>query len=153
MSKERRNAYRVPDSRLITEIADNRPAAAAVVNISYTGVYTIKPVNAGPIRGPEIVQVEIPVPEAGESIWAKGQVVFETQGRNAFGTGIRFLAMADRHHRLLDDLIETRREKMAKDVEQQMLWRQQLCDHPAPMAAPPPPTQTDNTVKMYMFPK
>jgi hypothetical protein len=104
------------------------------------------------LRDSGIIQVEIPLPEASESIWAKGQVVFVTHDHNAVGTGIRILDMADLHYRLLDDLVETRRQKFLADMEQHLRWRKELCAHPAPYSVPPPPRLTENTVKIYMLP-
>ena len=151
MSTERRNAIRVPDNRLITEIASNRPSAASVINISCTGLFTMKPTMSSGLRDSRIIQIEIPLPEASESIWAKGQVVFMTHDHNTVGTGIRILDMADLHYRLLDDLVETRREKALAEMERQLRWRKELCAHPSPYSVPPPAGRTENTVKIYMI--
>jgi len=149
MSHDRRQTLRVPESRLITEIVVERPSPASVVNLSATGIYTVKPISSG-LYGPRLVQLEIPLPEASESVWAAGDIVFETVGNGGVGTGIRFREMARFHHNLLKDLVEQRRRMILAAMLQQIKWRKELATHPSPFVAPPPPTHED-TVKMYLL--
>lgn len=151
MSNDRRQALRVNESRLVTEIITERPSAASTVNLSSTGLYTVKPFVSCPV-GPRQIQVEIPVPEASESIWAVGEVVFEQVGSNSIGTGIRFLAMADMHWNLLEDLVEFRRQETLASMLREIKWRRELAAHPSPFTAPPPPVRED-TVVMYQPPR
>jgi hypothetical protein len=118
MASERRDTLRVPDNRLITEFVRNRPDAASIVNLSYEGIYTLKSTRSRSVRGPRKIQMEIPVPEASESIWALGKIVFERVGMSCVGSGIRFLAMADSHKTLLMDLIEARRHQLLAEMIQ-----------------------------------
>ena len=69
MAMERRYTLRVPDNRLITEIASEKPSAASIVNVSNTGLFTVKKATMNTV-GHRLIQMEIPVPEASESIWA-----------------------------------------------------------------------------------
>jgi len=128
---------RVNDNRLITEIVSEQPCAASVVNLNSSGLFTVKPAQIG-LHGPKIVQVEIPLPEACETVWAKGQVVFEALNTQKVGSGIHLLGMADRHRRLLDELVEMRRQEMMAHLMQQIRLRKELGAHPSPFAAPPP---------------
>jgi hypothetical protein len=148
MSLDRRETLRVPESRLITEIVLERPSAASIVNLSATGLYTVKPISSG-LYGPHVVQFEIPVPEASESIWAAGDIVFESVGTGGVGTGIRFREMARFHKGLLQDIVEQRRQEILAAMLQQIKWRKELAAHPSPFVAPPPPLHED-TVKMYL---
>jgi len=118
MASERRDTLRVPDNRLITEFVFNRPDAASIVNLSCEGIYTVKSMRSRGVRGPRKIQMEIPVPEASESIWALGEIVFERVGMSCIGSGIRFLAMAESHKTLLMDLIEARRHQLLAEMVQ-----------------------------------
>jgi hypothetical protein len=149
MSMDRRQTLRVPESRLITEIVVERPSPASIVNLSATGLYTVKPISSG-LYGPRLVQLEIPVPEASESIWAAGDIVFESVGNGGVGTGIRFREMARFHHGLLQDIVELRRQEILAAMLQQIKWRKELAAHPSPFVAPPPILHED-TVKMYLI--
>ncbi|MCU0663691.1 MAG: PilZ domain-containing protein [Myxococcota bacterium] len=148
MKSDRRDTLRIPDSRLVTEIVCENPAAASIVNLSITGIYTVKPSPRRPL-GPRKVQLEIPLPEASETIWAMGEVVFDRVARRNMGSGIRFKAMADCHHRLLRDLVEYRRQEVLSRMLEELKWRKSLAKHPSPFSAPPPPLSVD-TVKMYL---
>jgi hypothetical protein len=60
-------------------------------------------------RSSAIVQLEIPLPEAGETLWAKGEVVYDRFDSLFHGTAIRFASMARAHQRMLREwLWETR---------------------------------------------
>ena len=151
MSTNRRNNIRVPDTRLITEIVSDRPYPASIVNMSATGIFTVKP-SSPPLRERDmgkVVQFDIPIPEASESIWAAGKVVFESRRMRAMGAGIKFVAMANSHKRLLDEFVDHLRHEMMSQILREAKWRLELGAHPSPFVAPPPPVVHENTVKMY----
>lgn len=150
MSCDRREVIRVPESRLITEIINEKPNVASIVNVSPQGLFTIKPKKPS-LFGVERVQLEIPIPEASESVWAVGEVVFERKGLSALGSGIRFLAMADRHRRLIRDMVEYRRQVLLERMMREIERRKQLAAHPSPFTGPPP-APTQDTVKMFILP-
>ncbi len=137
MSRDRRQQIRINDNRLITEIVAERPWASSVVNLNAGGLFTIKPATMG-LHGPKIVQVEIPLPEASETVWAKGKVVFEALNNQNVGAGIHFLAMADMHRNLLKDLVEVRRQEMIAKMMLEIKLRKELGAFPTPYMAPPP---------------
>jgi hypothetical protein len=151
MKSDRRDTLRIPDCRLITEILGEDPSAASIVNLSTTGLYTVKPSLSRPL-GPRMVQLEIPLPEAGETLWALGEVVFDRVARRNMGSGIRFKAMAAGHQRLLRDLVEYRRQEVLGRMLEELKWRKSLAEHPSPFSGPPPPLSED-TVKMYLSEK
>ena len=150
MSQDRRVACRVPDSRLITEIVSERPFVASIVNVSDTGIYTVKPITSG-MRGPRLLQLEIPIPEANDSVWATGEVMFEAVGSGTVGAGIRFHTMARAHRAMISDLVEYRRQQIVGALLQEIRWRKELAANPSPFVQPPPPVVED-TVKMYLLP-
>jgi len=151
MTQDRREDLRVPESRLITEIEIERPFAASIVNLSSSGIYTVKPASSG-LTGKRRIQLEIPIFETGDSVWASGEIVFERVGTQAVGTGIRFLEMAGVHRRLIADLVEERRQDILRSMLREIRWRKELAAHPSPFAAPPPQVHED-TVRMYLAPE
>jgi hypothetical protein len=150
MTQDRRVNFRVPDSRLITEIVSENPFAASIVNVSDTGIYTVKPVTAG-VRGPRLVQLEIPIPEASDSVWATGEIMFETVSTRTVGAGIRFCNIARPHRRMIADLVEHRRKQILAAMLHEIRWRKELALNPSPFTAAPPPL-TEDTVRMYLLP-
>ncbi len=150
MGIERRHALRVPDCRMITEINQENPNTSSVVNFSATGVFTVKPKSFNRL-GPRKVQLEIPVPEAAQTVWALGEVVFDRVSPKNCGSGIRFLAMAGKDERLIQEFIEYRRNEIVGQMMREIRWRKQLAAHPSPFAAPPPPVR-ENTVPMWVLP-
>jgi hypothetical protein len=150
MTQDRRAGCRVPDSRLITEIVSENPFAASIVNVSDTGIYTVKPVTSG-MRGPRLIQLEIPIPEASDSVWATGEIVFEAVSSRTVGAGILFRTMARAHRRMIADLVEYRRQQILAAMLREIKWRKELAANPSPFTAPPPPL-TEDTVRMYLLP-
>ncbi len=151
MVTDRRIKIRVPDNRLITEIVSERPNAASLVNVSDTGFYSVKPTVSRRLRGPRQVQVEIPLPEASESVWALGEVVFERLGLSCIGSGIRFLYMADGHRNLIRDLVAIRKQNLMAMLVEGIQEKKDLAKNPSPFAFDPPKLSED-TVKMYLLP-
>ncbi|MCP4680546.1 MAG: PilZ domain-containing protein [Deltaproteobacteria bacterium] len=149
MMQDRRDTVRVPDNRLITEIIDDKPNAASVINMSGYGLYTIKASPRAP-RGPRIIQLEIPVPEASDSIWAMGEIVFERVGMSCVGAGIRLLNMADRHYSLLKDMVEYRRQEILQRMMTGIKWRKDLAKSCTPFTSKPQ-ALTEDTVRMYLL--
>jgi hypothetical protein len=149
MSSDRRENLRVPDNRLITEFISDRPNAASVVNVSDTGIFTVKPPSRLRYRpGSRIIQLEIPVPEASESVWASGEVVFERAGQSAIGSGIRFVSMADFHRKLIRDVVEYRKQDMLGQMLREIKRRKELAVDPTPFPQAMP-SLSENTVRMY----
>lgn len=153
MSNERRVSLRVPESRLITQIVAERPCVASIINLSATGLFTVKP-SPRIMGDSRIVQLEIPLPEASETVWAAGRVMFERSGQSCIGSGIHFVAMADRDRRLIGDLVEWHRHEILSRMMEEIRRHKQLFAFPSPFGSPvPPPPLTENTVRMYLIPK
>jgi hypothetical protein len=152
MSSDRRDTLRIPDNRLITEFVLNRPDAASIVNLSSEGIYTVKSTRNRSLRGPRKIQMEIPVPEASEAIWAVGEIVFERVGMSCVGSGIRFLTMAQRHKDLLRDLIEVRRHELLAQMIHVAQAQKDLTRIPS-VGDPGPPSPRENTQVMYRLGK
>lgn len=104
MSKDRRHNTRIPIELPIIQFIDNRPIRSLVSNLSATGLHSchaVEPMS----RSSRLIQLEFPLPGVAEPLWAKAEVVYDTIGPCYHGTGVRFIAIADAHRRLLEEWI------------------------------------------------
>ena len=56
-----------------------------------------------------MIQLDLPLPGFGESLWASAEVVYDALDPFFHGTGLRFLSMAPLHERLLGEWLEAAR--------------------------------------------
>jgi hypothetical protein len=104
MSKDRRTNLRIPIELPIIQFIDNRPIRSLISNLSATGLHSchaVEPMS----RSSRVIQIEFPLPGVAERLWAKAEVVYDTIGPCFHGTGVRFIAIANAHQRLLDEWI------------------------------------------------
>src|SRR5262249_41670974 len=119
-----------------TEVArDDRPGNqveheqhALIVDLSESGLRLQRPLRGR--RAGRIVQLEFELPEADEIVWAKGEGRFDELWRGGAGggprrtSGVRLVAAAQRHLRMLRDYVMARREhlrEIAFSVEEEPL--------------------------------
>jgi hypothetical protein len=111
----RRSNLRVPVEALCTELVGGHERPGLLVDLSPRGVRLQRPFAAG-VRG-QVVQLEFELPEADEIVWAKGEVCFDQLWRvprpgsvSAIvrTSGIRLVAAAERHLRMLRDYVFAR---------------------------------------------
>ena len=109
---DRRLGYRLPLEMFLNEYVQDRAHRALSVNISETGLYVNKVIQ--PItRFTRVVGLEFQLPGTGESIWARGEIAYDSIDDYFHGQGIRFTAMPRRHARLLRDYcVEKRRHQL-----------------------------------------
>jgi c-di-GMP-binding flagellar brake protein YcgR len=86
----------------------DHPVRTLAVNVSEHGMAAHRLVERM-TRHARIVSVEFELPGTGEVIWAKGETLFERIDRDFHRAGIRFLAMARRHERLVREFVWDRR--------------------------------------------
>jgi c-di-GMP-binding flagellar brake protein YcgR len=107
--RERRLGVRVPLEVMMTSYVRDRPVRALTYDVSDTGV-GLSAVSVLAPRPGTTVSLELELPGVAESIWAKGEVCYQATGSIATGLGVRFVAMATAHARLLRDYcLEARR--------------------------------------------
>ena len=99
---------RIPVETLCSEVVDDREHFGVLVELSPGGVRLERPL-AGRREG-RIVQLEFELPDADEIIWAKGEVCFDRYRRldgapAVRSTGVRLVAAASRHLRMLRDWV------------------------------------------------
>jgi len=114
---------RIPVETLCSELVDEREHFGVLVELSPGGVRLERPLAGR--RDGRIVQLEFELPDADEIIWAKGEVCFDRYrlkngGAPVRTTGVRLVAAASRHLRMLRDwvaaTVEAQRRALGDDV-------------------------------------
>jgi hypothetical protein len=124
---------RIPVETLCSEVVDDREHFGVLVELSPGGVRLERPL-AGRREG-RIVQLEFELPEADEIIWAKGEGCFDRYRRAAQGapgvrtTGVRLVAAASRHLRMLRDWVASTVEAQIRAREDDVSGHLALATH------------------------
>ena len=105
MTSRNRVSPRIPVESLCTEVVGEREQLALVIDLGESGLRLQRPLRG---RGEgRIVQVEFELPETDELVWAKGEICFDRLRPGPTGpvrsTGVRVVAAAARHLRMLRD--------------------------------------------------
>lgn len=117
----RRRSERLPVGFYVDQIVGNDLHRCFTTDLSALGIFVER--VAEPLRrSSAIVQLEIPLPEAGETLWAKGEVVYDRFDSLFHGTAIRFASMARAHQRML----------------REWLWETRTGEHSLPLPPTPP---------------
>jgi c-di-GMP-binding flagellar brake protein YcgR len=110
--QDRRLGFRIPFETMVTSYVHDRPVRCLAANLSDTGMSLSAISMLAPPPG-MVVGLELDVPEMNESIWASAQVCYRKDDRMASGLGLKFVAMARSHARMIRDMcIETRRKNL-----------------------------------------
>jgi hypothetical protein len=116
MTQNRRRSERLPVGFYVDQIVGEDPHRCFTTDLSATGVYMerlVEPLQ----RSSSLVQLEIPLPQTGDSIWAKGEVIYDRFDALFHGTAVRFTGMARFHQRLLREwLRESSRDARFVDL-------------------------------------
>ena len=115
-----RSNPRIPTETLCTEVADEREQYSLIVELSEAGLRLQRPLQ-GRMES-RIVQLEFELPEVDEIVWAKGVVCFDQlwrvpmagqrpQARVLRTSGVRVVAAATRHLRMLRDYVRAAAER------------------------------------------
>jgi hypothetical protein len=109
---DRRLGYRVPLEMFLNEYVQDRAHRAVTLNISETGIYVNKVIS--PItRASKVVGLEFELPGTRETIWARGEICYDTLDEYFHGQGVRFTGMPKIHARMLRDYcVEKRRANL-----------------------------------------
>lgn len=110
--QDRRLGFRIPYETMVTSYVHDRPVRCLANNLSDSGMSLSAIAMLAPPPG-LVVGLELDVPEMNESIWASARVCYRKDDRMASGLGVRFVAMAKSHARMLREMcIETRRRNL-----------------------------------------
>src|SRR6185369_12279864 len=107
-SEDRRLNGRVALDMFFNQYIQDHPVRSLAVNVSEHGLAAHRLVERRCPRA-EVVGVEFELPGTGEVIWARGETQFERIDRDFHRAGIRFVAMARRHERLIREYVWDRR--------------------------------------------
>ena len=109
---DRRLGFRIPFETMVTSYVHDRPVRGLVTNLSDSGLNLSAISMLAPPPG-LVVGVELEVPGVDDSIWAAARVCDRKDDRMASGLGMRFVAMARSHARMIRDFcIEMRRKNL-----------------------------------------
>lgn len=110
--QDRRLGFRVPFEAMVTSYVRDRPVRGLATNLSDSGLNLSAISMLAPPPG-SVVGIELDLPGLDDSIWAAGQICYRQDDHMASGLGVRFLAMARSHARLVRDFcIELRRKNL-----------------------------------------
>jgi hypothetical protein len=106
---DRRYEPRVPLEMYLTTYVQDRPHRGFTANMSESGLYL------NTLSGPRLPPgtafgLELALPGVTETIWAAGQLCYDSLDQYLQGNGIRFVAMARRHLGLLHHFLTTLRQ-------------------------------------------
>jgi hypothetical protein len=110
---DRRDGSRLPLQLYVNEYINDRPFRALAVDISETGLALHKLTEPIVAHAP-LVALELELPGTNEVIWAAAESRFDEVGDDFHVSGLRFSAMARKHHNLLRDYVRERRLRIAR---------------------------------------
>lgn len=100
--RNRRRSERYPVGFYVDQFVDDDPHRCFTTDLSAIGLYLERP--AVPLdRRSSIVQLEIGLPETSDTLWAKGEVIYDRFDALFHGSAVRFTGMARTHQRVLRD--------------------------------------------------
>lgn len=96
----RRRSERLPVGFYVDQIVGNDLHRCFTTDLSSLGIF-VERVAEPMRRSSAIVQLEIPLPDSSDTLWAKGEVVYDRFDSLFHGTAIRFAGMARAHQKML----------------------------------------------------
>jgi PilZ domain len=113
----RRSGARIPVESLCAEVVEEHERFGIVVDVSEDGLRLERPLAGKQAR---VVQLEFEIPEVDELMWAKAELCFDRVRPSPDGvvrsSGVRLVAAAQRHLRMLRDYVVARRERLSQAV-------------------------------------
>ena len=110
--QDRRLGFRIPFETMVTSYVHDRPVRGLASNLSDSGMSLSAIAMLAPPPG-VVVGLELDVPGIDDSIWAAARVCYRKDDHLASGLGLRFVAMARCHARMLREFcVEMRRRNL-----------------------------------------
>ena len=100
MSDNRRRSERVPVGFYVDQYINDEAQRCFTTDLSCIGLYMerlVEPLE----RKSNVVQLEVSLPGENDSIWARGEVVYDRFDSLFHGTAVRFTGMPRVHQRML----------------------------------------------------
>lgn len=107
---DRRCESRVRLELFLNQYVKDQAHRGLAINLSHTGLFLQKLTEAV-VRPARMVGLEFELPGTFEVIWALAESRFDSVGSDFHLTGLRFVAMARKHERLLHDFIFEKKRK------------------------------------------
>jgi hypothetical protein len=104
-SQDRRYGYRLPLELYLNTYVADRPARGFTTNLSETGLY-VSTLSRDRLAPRTPVGLEFALPGIPETIWAAGEMCYDTDDDYFTRSGIRFTAMANLHARMLREFLK-----------------------------------------------
>jgi hypothetical protein len=120
---DRRDDHRIPLHIYLNEYVRDRPNRAVTTNVSPSGLFVNRLVDAGRKRLPvgrqdRYIQLEFALPGISDTIWARGEVRYDELDALVHGTGIYLTDIARAHQRLLKEyVIDEKRKRLQRILE------------------------------------
>jgi c-di-GMP-binding flagellar brake protein YcgR len=112
--RDRRLGIRISLPLMMTSYVHDRPVRLLCADLSDSGMGVSSVAMRAPTPGSG-VGIELDLPGIDEQLWIAGQICHQKVGDLTAGLGIRFIAMATAHARLLRDYcVESRRGHLAQ---------------------------------------
>jgi hypothetical protein len=103
-SDDRRSDSRIRTEMFLNQYVKEQPYRALATNLSSTGLFLQK-LALPSTRHDSSVGLEFELPGTGEIIWARAETRFDSVASDFHLTGLRFMAMAQKHERLIRDFV------------------------------------------------
>lgn len=112
--RDRRLGIRISLPMMMTSYVRDRPVRLLCADLSDSGMGVSSVAMRAPSAGAP-VGIELDLPGIDEPLWIAGQICYQKAGELTAGLGIRFVAMATAHARVLRDYcVEARRGHLAQ---------------------------------------
>lgn len=108
MPSNRRLAQRSSVGFYVDQYVEDEGFRCFSSNVSTGGIYVTR-VASPFVRQNALVQMEMNLPGCNESIWTSGAIVYDRVEGLFHGSAVRFVAMARKHERLLQDFLHEQR--------------------------------------------
>jgi PilZ domain len=108
---ERRGAPRVAVAVAVQQRVEGQTHRCMASNLSVSGLYMERPISSF-VRHSAEVEVEIPIPDGGEPLWASAEIVYDCFSALLHGSALRFKAMSPRDRARLSAYLQPARAKV-----------------------------------------
>ena len=110
LTLDRRYGHRLQMEMYLNTYVCDRPYRGFTTNLSETGLY-LNTLSREPLPPRTPVGLEFTLPGIPETIWAAGEMCYDGVDDYFSGSGIRFVAMAGLHDRMLREYLKDARRK------------------------------------------
>jgi hypothetical protein len=112
-SVERRSAPRVAVSVSVQQHVEGQTHRSLASNLSLSGLYMERPLSSF-VRHSADIELEIPLPDGAEPLWARAEIVYDCFGAHVHGTAVRFKEMSAHDRARLSAFLQPADEQRAQ---------------------------------------